>query len=248
MSDMTFGVNLLPDNTGTQKTLGNSSAKWDIFSNKLNGQTLNSTAPIYYVEGPNTDTTAGTWTGSITDLTAYYDGLTITYVPAVATASTTTLNINSLGAITCYDYNNNNLESGKFSGRPIIFVYNNSKWYAQQNTIVDTGWVDISSYALTTVITPTDTRFHIRRIGSIVQLRIRFVLKSALAANTWLNVTSAIPSQFWPSSVVRVLCTASTNNGMYLDVQDNGILRTYCRGESVSANGFLSNDLTYFVG
>ncbi|MCR4622682.1 MAG: hypothetical protein K5663_11435 [Clostridiales bacterium] len=111
----------------------------------------------------------------------------------------------------------------------------------------DTGWVSLTSYAVTSVITPTATRFHIRRIGNIVHLRIRFVLVSALASNTWLNITSAIPTQFRPDAVVRFLCTASPDNGMYLDVQDNGILRTYCRGQSVSANGYLSGDVMYTV-
>lgn len=53
---------------------------------------------IYYIEG--TGTTAGTWLGTCEDITAYYDGLTIAYKINVAGASTTTLNINGLGAKT----------------------------------------------------------------------------------------------------------------------------------------------------
>lgn len=53
---------------------------------------------IYYIEG--TGTTAGTWLGSCDDITEYYDGLTIAYKIGVAGASTTTLNINGLGAKT----------------------------------------------------------------------------------------------------------------------------------------------------
>ena len=60
------------------------------------------TQAIPYIVGPDTDTTAGTWTGTCEDITAYVDGLTIIYVPKVAGASTTTLNINGLGAKTCY--------------------------------------------------------------------------------------------------------------------------------------------------
>jgi hypothetical protein len=52
---------------------------------------------LYYVEG-NTTGTAGTWTGSIDGLTAYYDGLTIAYKIGIAGASGLTLDINNLGA------------------------------------------------------------------------------------------------------------------------------------------------------
>ena len=57
---------------------------------------------IPYIEGPTTDTTAGHWTGTYEGITALEEGLTIIYVPHVAGATTTTLNINGLGAKTCY--------------------------------------------------------------------------------------------------------------------------------------------------
>lgn len=58
----------------------------------------NKTQGVYYIEG--TGSTAGTWLGSHTDITEYYPGLTILYKIPVAGASTTKLNINSLGAVT----------------------------------------------------------------------------------------------------------------------------------------------------
>ena len=58
----------------------------------------NKTQGVYYIEG--TGSTAGTWLGSHTDITEYYPGLTVLYKIPVAGASTTTLNINSLGAVT----------------------------------------------------------------------------------------------------------------------------------------------------
>ena len=61
-----------------------------------------SNSGVYYVEG--TGTTAGTWTGSSSEITSYYDGLTILYKVNIAGASTTKLNINSLGAKTVYRY------------------------------------------------------------------------------------------------------------------------------------------------
>ena len=89
---------------------------------------IDGSIPIYYVQGPSTDTTAGTWTGSITGLTAYYDGLTILYVPAVAGASATTLNINSLGAKTCYYTNTSALTTHYSVGTPILLTYRDNAW------------------------------------------------------------------------------------------------------------------------
>lgn len=55
---------------------------------------------VYYIEG--TGSVAGTWLGSHPDITSYYDGLKISYKIGVAGASTTTLNINDLGARQVY--------------------------------------------------------------------------------------------------------------------------------------------------
>ena len=84
---------------------------------------------IHYVEGPTTDTTAGTWTGTINGITELYDGLTIIYVPAIkGGSSTTTLNINGLGAKTCY-YNNTSIITTHYSaGTPILLTYRNNCW------------------------------------------------------------------------------------------------------------------------
>lgn len=52
---------------------------------------------IHYIEG--TGIVAGTWLGSDETITEYFNGLTIAYKVPIAGASTTTLNINSLGAL-----------------------------------------------------------------------------------------------------------------------------------------------------
>ena len=84
---------------------------------------------IHYVEGPTTDTTPGTWTGTINGITELYDGLTIIYVPAVAGgSSTTTLNINGLGAKTCYYSNTNAMTTHYSVGTPILLTYRNNCW------------------------------------------------------------------------------------------------------------------------
>ena len=78
---------------------------------------------MYYVVGPSTDTTAGTWTGTIEGLTAYYEGLTVLYVPAVAGASTTKLNINGLGAVQCFYTGTTALTTHYAVGTPILLTY-----------------------------------------------------------------------------------------------------------------------------
>jgi hypothetical protein len=52
---------------------------------------------VRYIVG-NTTGTAGTWTGTDSNITSYYDGLTIAFKIGIAGNETTTLNINSLGA------------------------------------------------------------------------------------------------------------------------------------------------------
>ena len=84
---------------------------------------------IHYVEGPTADTTPGTWTGTINGITELYDGLTIIYVPAVAGKSpTTTLNINGLGAKTCYYSNTSAMTTHYSVGTPILLTYRNNCW------------------------------------------------------------------------------------------------------------------------
>ena len=84
---------------------------------------------IHYVEGPTTDTTPGTWTGTINGITELYDGLTIIYVPAVAGKSpTTTLNINGLGEKVCYCTNTSAMTTHYSVGTPILLTYRNNCW------------------------------------------------------------------------------------------------------------------------
>lgn len=70
----------------------------------------------------NSGTTAGTWLGSHDDITAYFDGMTIAfYQNNVAGASTTTLNINSLGAKTIYYANDAKLTT-HYGARALIML------------------------------------------------------------------------------------------------------------------------------
>lgn len=91
---------------------------------------------LIYIVG--TGTVAGTWLGSSDDITAYYDGLSIAYYINVAGASTTTLNINNLGAKTVRR-NTGNLTTHLPVGTVVILTY---------ATISNTGywiWADYDS-------------------------------------------------------------------------------------------------------
>ena len=83
----------------------------------------------YYVEG--TGTVSGTWLGSISGLTSYYDGLTIRYKIPVNGASTTTLNINGIGAATIYHYGTSKVTTHYPVGSVISLTYisaNGGSW------------------------------------------------------------------------------------------------------------------------
>lgn len=83
---------------------------------------------IPYIVGPDTDTTAGTWTGTYSGITEYNDGLTIIYVPKVAGASTTTLNINNIGSKVCYYSGSSKLTTHYPAGTPILLTYSGGYW------------------------------------------------------------------------------------------------------------------------
>lgn len=73
-----------------------------------------------------TGTTAGTWLGAIEGLTAYYDGLLFLYKSPVAGASTTTLNLNNLGAKTVYANASTKLTTHYPANQPILLAYSAS--------------------------------------------------------------------------------------------------------------------------
>lgn len=83
---------------------------------------------IYFIQG-NTSGTAGTWTGSSDDISAYYDGLVVAYKIGIAGASTTTLDINSLGAKTVYLRSGVKLTTHYGTGTVILLAYNATTGY-----------------------------------------------------------------------------------------------------------------------
>lgn len=99
---------------------------------------------VYYVTGSVNDTD-GQWTGTISGLTEYYNGLVVVYQPKVrgsAISGDTTLNINNLGDITCYATSTAYLRTHYPANCNIMLVYDNSKWIVTTNT-------DVLSHTLT---------------------------------------------------------------------------------------------------
>lgn len=102
---------------------------------KVNGSTY-PVGTVHYIAG--TGTTAGTWLGTDNSITEYFDGLTIAYKIPIDGASTTTLNINGLGAKTVRR-NTNNLTTHLPVNTVVILTY---------TTISGTGywvWADYNS-------------------------------------------------------------------------------------------------------
>ena len=85
--------------------------------------------PVYFVEGSKNDA-EGVWTGTIPDLTEYYNGLTVIYLPHIelSTSQGATLNINNLGAYPCRF---NNVAVSKYNYKtkaPTLFTFYNNVW------------------------------------------------------------------------------------------------------------------------
>lgn len=83
---------------------------------------------IFIVGGGTTDGDANTsaWTGSSSKIRSYFDGLTIKYKVGVVGESTTTLNINGLGARTVYRFSTTKLTTQFPVGSIIRLTYHES--------------------------------------------------------------------------------------------------------------------------
>lgn len=75
----------------------------------------------YFING--TGTVAGTWLATEAVITSYYDGLAILYKVPIAGATTTTLDINGLGAKTIYRYSNSKLTTHYQPNSILLLIY-----------------------------------------------------------------------------------------------------------------------------
>lgn len=212
-SNLTLGTSATTALKGDTKYAGSSSAGGAATSaNKINtdgGSMLN---PVYFSSGVpvassgntipfivGTGSTAGTWLGSLTGLTAYYDGLLILYKPSVAGAATTTLNINSLGAKTCYINNTTKLTTHFPANQPILLAYSTSQnsgcWMC-----IDDYWTNSntipSAYCGTAAATAAKTAscdYYVATAKTYTHIDIRYANTSASAITLNINSQGAKP-------------------------------------------------------
>ena len=103
--------------------------------------------------------------------------------------------------------------------------------------VYDTGWVSLRDYILTAEVNVRDDYFDIRRIGNIVHLRMGVTTKKTYSSSTWYSITTAIPSQFWPS-VETFISSYSQKPGGYLGINASGVIRLRNQTGSSQDSGF----------
>ena len=118
---------------------------------------ITNSAPVYYIKG-NADATAGTWTGTDPRISAYYEGLTVIFVPQKAGASTTTLNINGLGAKTCYFTPSSKLTTHYAVGTPIMLTYYANTWRTADYDSNSDTWRGVYTNGTSRIGTATNTK------------------------------------------------------------------------------------------
>ena len=121
-ADITTELDPEANNKNIIKTLSLDNFGHIVSSTYSDGKTF------FYIEGSASDA-AGVWTGTQDEITEYYNGLTVMYVPKVAGKSgSVTLNINGLGAVQCYTTNTDALTTHYKASTPILFTYYDGKW------------------------------------------------------------------------------------------------------------------------
>ena len=168
-------------------------------------------APLYYVVG-NTTGTAGTWTGTISGLTAYYDGLTIRYKQGIAGATNVYLNINSLGDKQIYRYGGARLTTHWPVGTISTLTYNSS-----------------------------DNRFYATPdYNSTDDYRIRWQNDVAIGAyiHGYQLLAEGTDGAFYP--VTEGGSTGNTNTVSTADLRIGGTLLAYDSGTDIAAGGTTS--------
>lgn len=156
--------------------------------------------PEFIIGSGTTDSSAktSTWTGTSDLITEYYDGLTIKYKVGIAGQTTTTLNINGLGAEPVYLFNTTKL-STQFPVNSIITLtyhadLNSGCWmcsdYDANSNTVPTPHCTTS--AGTTAKTATCTYFALKDPSYMV-VTIRYSNTSTGALTLNINSTGAKP-------------------------------------------------------
>ena len=115
------GIEFVPGEEGQIVNIGLNEETRETIENKAN----KSEGAFFVIGSGTTDSTAktSTWTGTSDRITEYYDGLAIRYKIGVAGQTTTTLNINNLGAKQVYRFSTTTLTTQFPVGSIINLVY-----------------------------------------------------------------------------------------------------------------------------
>ena len=172
----------------------------------------------------NSGTVAGTWLGSHDDITAYFDGMTIAfYQNGLAGASTTTININSLGAKTIYHANDSKLTTHYGSRALIMLQYDSDqdRFYAH-----DFYYSDYNSYQrFTTDITVNNSA------------------ASGVAVHGYQLLLEGYDGKFYP--VTEGGSTANTNAVSTAKLKLGGLMLQYEHSTDYNANATLTRNELY---
>lgn len=170
-----------------------------------------------------TSSTAGTWLGTLDGLTEYYDGLIILYKPSVKGASTTTLNLNGLGAKNCYINNTTKLTTHFPALQPILLVYSSSQnsgcWMC-----LDNYWTDntvpsaISSTAAATAAKVASCSYYTANADSYIHVVMRYSNTKDVALT--LNINSAGAKPIYINGEVSSSTNYTLPAGSYLVYYD----------------------------
>ena len=184
---------------------------------------VNNTKVIYEITG--TGTKAGTWLGSHSAITSLFDGLTILYRLNVAGASTTTLNINNLGAKTVYTYASTKLTT-HYPVNSVLLIRYNSKlnkgcWELVNGRDTNTTYTNASlgqgygtcSTAMHTTEKVVTLANYVLATGGIVAVKFN----NAVPASATMNI-----------------------NG-------KGAKAIYYKGAAIEAGTINANDIAYFI-
>ena len=196
---------------------------------------------VYYVEG-NTTGTKGTWTGSNSDITAYYDGLTVNYKIGIAGASTTTLNINGLGAKTCYLRGTTKITTHYAVGTMVLLSYNattdafysadydaNSYAYVRQYTTTTNASYPLLLAYETTAPSNYNTKY--TRLASNITANPSTGTVTATTFSGDLSGNATTATKLGTSTV------GSTTKPIYLSGGTATACSTYAGGTAVTLNG-----------
>ena len=127
-ADLTAIANAVRENMGTTNTFNvpELAEATTLALRSGSGEYAYKNEGAFFVEGSGTtdgDTNVSTWVGTSDRITSYYDGLTIRYKIGVVGESTTTLNINGLGAKTVYRFGSTKLTTQFPVGSIIHLIY-----------------------------------------------------------------------------------------------------------------------------